>query len=419
VTSAPSAPLLSAVLLFWFVQSWNLAGEWLIGGIEAKGFAYPLVFLALANIVQRRWWVVWPLLGMASSFHILVGGWAVIASLCAWMVRRRDDQLGLGELLTWLLLGGLFALPGLVPALQLMSKATPADLQEASRIYTFRRLAHHLVFQRFSWWCIARFAVLTLAWCYAATKVAAPSDRLRRLNAVVLGSVIIAVLGIAIDFATGPFLNLRASILRYYWFRLSDILVPVGLAVSSASTLLDTSNVSGRMRHRCTWHAPLVALVSLGVLAIVWSSVRSGFLARPLALQQQSWNAWFEQEFEPSYVDGQWREACAWIRAHAPEEVVFLAPVRQQTFKWYAQRPEVVTWKDVPQDAAGLLDWWQRRKEIYALPARPWEDNVEFMNLVNSYRVTHVVWPNSKEASEPSVPGRRVFRNRLFSVYQL
>ena len=37
----------------------------------------------------------------------------------------------------------------------------------------------------------------------------------------------------------------------------------------------------------------------------------------------------------------------------------------QQTFKWYAERREVCCWKDVPQDAAELVQWWQRQRDLY------------------------------------------------------
>ena len=36
----------------------------------------------------------------------------------------------------------------------------------------------------------------------------------------------------------------------------------------------------------------------------------------------------------------------------------------QQTFKWYAGRTEVVNWKDIPQDAAAIVDWSRRVTEL-------------------------------------------------------
>src|SRR3990172_8878289 len=38
-----------------------------------------------------------------------------------------------------------------------------------------------------------------------------------------------------------------------------------------------------------------------------------------------------------------------------------------QTFKWYAGRSEVVTWKDVPQDARSIVEGWDELHDIYAV----------------------------------------------------
>jgi hypothetical protein len=37
----------------------------------------------------------------------------------------------------------------------------------------------------------------------------------------------------------------------------------------------------------------------------------------------------------------------------------------QQTFKWYAGRSEVGSWKDVPQNAAAVVQWWHRMRDLY------------------------------------------------------
>ena len=84
-----------AIAVLWIagVEYGNLAGEWVVGGIEAKVPAYGLVLLALANLVQRRWAWVWVLLGTAAAFHVLSGGWAVVAAASCWFVteRKRPD----------------------------------------------------------------------------------------------------------------------------------------------------------------------------------------------------------------------------------------------------------------------------------------------------------------------------------------
>ena len=66
-----------------------------------------------------------------------------------------------------------------------------------------------------------------------------------------------------------------------------------------------------------------------------------------------------------------WVQVCGWIREETPSAAVFLTPRRQQTFKWYAHRAEIVSWKDIPQDALGLIQWHERFSQWY------WDSSVE------------------------------------------
>ena len=65
-----------------------------------------------------------------------------------------------------------------------------------------------------------------------------------------------------------------------------------------------------------------------------------------------------------SNVDA-WLAACEWIRDHAPPDAVCLIPRHAQSFKWYAERADVVNWKDVPQDAAGVVEWRRRMQDVF------------------------------------------------------
>jgi hypothetical protein len=68
----------------------------------------------------------------------------------------------------------------------------------------------------------------------------------------------------------------------------------------------------------------------------------------------------------PSFAD--WRAACRWVvdSGKIPGDAKFLLPRDAQTFKWYTGRIDVVTWKDVPQDAKSLNRWWDMIQDIYA-----------------------------------------------------
>ena len=67
-------------LVVALIQHGNLAGEWLIGGVEAKGFAFVLVLLGLEALALGAGIGRGCCLGAASAFHVLVGGWVAVAA---------------------------------------------------------------------------------------------------------------------------------------------------------------------------------------------------------------------------------------------------------------------------------------------------------------------------------------------------
>ena len=206
------------------------------------------------------------LYGVGSAFHVLVGGWAVLASLVVWaldsLCKRRNDEnvsrfksfwRNIYKGLPGLFAGGAISLLGLVPALRLDMGATPAEIARAHQIYVFERLSHHLVASSLPWTFLTRFAGLVLAfvatWLVVDTlvrknrKANVVSDtvdaaRFSRLKAFVVVSLLIACVGFVADWGSiwlekiGKLANrqiVAAGILRYYWYRLSDWVVPFGL----------------------------------------------------------------------------------------------------------------------------------------------------------------------------------------------
>lgn len=415
--------LLATILLLPLTYYGHLAGEWLIGGIEAKGFAYPLVFYGIAQAIEGRWWQVWPVLGIASAFHILVGGWAVVACLFAWYLRREEEELDFKELGFWLIVGGVLALPGLIPAVQLTSTATAEEIREANITYTFRRLSHHLVPYRFAQWnplapgfTLMRplcFGVACLAWWKLSHGVSNP--RWQRLTLIVNGSLAIAFAGLVVEvvfspfdhFQIPPFQGTRASLLRYYWFRMSDVMVPVGLATVAVARIRQSTTRA--------WQTAVALL--LGTAGLLACATQYGCAARSMSMQQQSWDGILANT-AVDRIDEDWLDVCDWFRAQAPHDVVVLTPVRQQTFKWFAHRPDVVTWKDVPQNASSIVQWWNRRRAVHKLGDWPWNEPEQLSLVLASYGVTHIAWPDQK--SRPyGDEAKQVYRNELFRVFEI
>ncbi len=352
------------VAIIWIAatQHGNLAGEWVIGGIEGKVPAYGFVLLGLAEMVRRNWTRTWILLGIASAFHVLTGGWSVIAALITWRFteRSRNDAV---RLFDWpILLGGIIALAGLIPAIALQANSPSADALKASRIYTYYRLAHHLLpanFQ-FSWYLrhgtLVALTLLT-AYRFRHEKSLAP------LTLYSLAAFGLAIIGFAIGYVPLWDPDLAAKLLRYYWFRLSDAMIPLLFAVLTVKLYIESRQQL--IRHATTSYYSLAVVIASAFL-LISDGLNKSTLSIPPAASHRVLG--FQQDAsisEQQHAFTDWLKVCQWVKHSSDEQEVFLTPRHQQTFKWYAERAEVTNWKDVPQDARSLLTWYETFQEIF------------------------------------------------------
>ena len=355
--------VLSAGLFVCLLDVCEMAGEWVVGGVEAKGFAYALVFLSLEALIRNRWTRALLLLGAATSFHVLVGGWTAAALLLVWLWLRLvrsptapavpsagllQDLPSTKDLLPGVVGAALLALPGLWAVLRLDWDAPAEIARQANAIYVFDRLRHHLLPQAFPVEHVLRFLLLTLAWLLLCG-LSPFREGERRLRLVVAAALAIAIAGWFLSFLQYFDKPLAAGILRFYWFRMSDALLPLGTALTAASFIAATSRRS-----------PAASRFVLGAaVAIAGAHFLDQALLRMLPQRPRGEVAGKVASLED------WIDVCSWIDDNAPRDARFITPRMQQTFKWRAQRAEVVNWKDIPQDARGIVAWWRRLKDVH------------------------------------------------------
>jgi len=413
------ASVLTACLFIFFTQRFHMAGEWVIGGVEAKGFAFAAVFLAVEAMLRGRWNATWILLGLATSFHVLVGGWSLIAAGCAW-ISCGGLRPSVRSMLPAMAVGALFALPGLIPAISLAHGTAPDIVREANRIYAFERLSHHLVFHRFPHGHMARHGLLLILWlaACAATPCELCTGRLgqRPLRGFVGGAVALALVGIIIDqsivigmtfapAAREQLTAVAASLLKYYWFRLSDAMLPMGAAIALVTFV---RRLEVQRPAASQWALAAVVLVAGANLAYTNFERRSDL--RPGA-DVQMWENDASKN-RGTYED--WRRVCRWISDNTAPDARFITPYAQQTFKWYAERSEVCSRKDVPQDAARVVEWWRRHEELYPpLVKRSglvMHGERKLVDLAKKYDVDYIL-------VDRTVSRRRLFASLLSRVY--
>ncbi len=454
ILSRPLWSILSAALLLLLARNFNWAREQAIGGFEAKTIAYGLVFLALESVVRQRWPSAFLWAGAAGAFHVLVGGWTVVALVLAWALSG-SSRPSVWSLMPALIGGLVLALPGIVPTLNLMRGAGPDVAGEAARIYVFDRLPHHLVFHTFGTWYYLRHGLLFLASLVIAWRLWT-HDQARRLSLVIVGAATIAVFGILIDLA--GLMNMQiegrslleyqlrvAPRLRLYWFRLEDALLPAATALVFVAWL---SRLQMSRPLRANWLL-IAAMVTAGLniadLCYWRSQVRvpdSVIQQRPTFDSRPRW--WLDEPrpisrmFRPLPGSDRlltaeewlahWQDVCRWINEQTPAEARFMTPRRQQTFTWYAGRAQVASWKDIPQDARSIIAWKRALDDLYPNVDSHWREDLaafsdgELVVLARRYECQYIVIDRTRSSRRielPSVYPLYREENPAFEVFRV
>jgi hypothetical protein len=398
------AAIVSAALVVGLNERFQLAGEWFVGGFEAKGFAYALVFGALAELARGRWNRAWLLLGGATAFHVLVGGWSAIAVGVCWVFSGADRP-SLRSIAPGMLGFALLATPIVVQSLALSRGVDAATLASANDIYVFRRVPHHLFVYSmkpaFQW----RFAGLVAVWAALAWYMP-PLEGARRVRICVWASIAMAAVGVALGTLALWQPEIAARWLRFYWFRLADVFVPLGVALTATQLAYYAASRLPRSGLRLPF-----ALFLIGC-AMLWFRAES------------PQNTIVPRADKPSKTANlpDWRDACAWIVENTPVDARFITPRQSQTFRWYAGRSEVATLKDMPQDAPNLVEWWTRIEDLHGStdPERPWHksltelDPARLTQLGEKYDAQYLL-----TEAEPALELPCVYRNQSYAVYQL
>lgn len=339
--------LLTAVGVFLYANPDQgvAAQEWLIRALETKSIAYGLVLLAIFCLLRQRYLPMALLLGFATSFHVLVGGWTTLIILGHLLLkhrgqpfsRRRAGLLGFSYLLT-----SAFAIPSILS--HLLSREVSDELIP-SFIYVFLRLPHHLnpaSWQPF-WWLRLAGCLLILGLSMKVLQQHRKAQLIDRYHAQLdlLQLTLISLVPFGVGLAITPFDD-QGYWLQYYPFRVGDVLLPLHTCLLSACAV------------QCAIVQPqVIRLVCLSLVAITCSLQWATFQSQLAALDQ------FPQR-DPEFI-----ALCNWIKTQTPADAVIISPpVELVEFSWLTERATIAKYKLLPQSKTRILEWYGRLADL-------------------------------------------------------
>jgi hypothetical protein len=422
------------------------AGEWVVGGAEAKVAAYACIFGALGCFFRGQVWYAWLLLGLASAFHIVTGIWVIgCCVLVSWVL----TDLGPARWRSWahrnvgpLVAAVPFVAVGAIPPLAMDWGVSKEIVGEAAVIQVYGRLGHHLAPSLFAEVRWQSFGLLFAMGClvhWFALKV--PFSRWPYgLKWVVLNAWLalgIAVIGTLVDAVLGGIdRTLAAKILKFYWFRWNDVSWALGVAAPVTAMAYGVLGVgvsrSGRVSDGKSAQRDqrTVSAIAVGLLVGVGGWLMgSRYLENseawiPFGDKARFLSKWDDESARrQQYQD--WLAVCEWIVDHTDTEGVWLTPRNQQSFKWHTHRPELACTKDMPQNSAAIVEWAKRLDDAYKLDEAkiqlPWTTQ-RLWELHEKYGVRYVLLdhrvPQQTLPLLPILYPPPGVTNATFSVYE-
>ncbi len=376
--------LLSATVLLAIQSTGSWSGEWLIGGVESKVFAYGFVFAGWGALLAGRVNAAGLWLGLATTLHPVVGAWATIATLAgiAWRwwtdaARAARSNVPLPRL-PFMLIPTLWwfvaAAPGIGWALPVLRSADAATSQLADFIQVSYRLAHHLDPWTFPRESHLFFGGLIVLWLLA-TLTTRLSDRDRLLEAITTAAILFGLAAMGLTYGVRPWTfpptevqQLQLKLLKFYPFRLADLMSAVIVAVT-------VGRVWG------VWNQRRLPAAMLSLILLSAAILLPGRDRTPGGLTGSS--------------RADWIAALRWINEHTPPDSLLLATNEDFAVKWWAERAEYVNFKDCPQDAAGVVEWNSRLLAYSAWATASLKDGAisrsDLADLRRRTGVTHLI----------------------------
>ncbi len=346
-------PAWSVVVGFFFWLLWfqriAICGSPL-EGLQPKLFAYSLSFFSLAFVMQGKMVRAGIASGVATLFHIIIGGWGWLAISLAILVNRK---LFVGRQIGIFLLSSLLLIAPLVLAVGVFytGDATSAERSLMDKIYVTFAMPHccdPAFFMRPDRWMrvIIIFILaplLIFLWPH--------KSQARILTSYTLMLILFFLVG------------MLAAEFNFYWFLK---LYPFQLASALPALFLFIFCLALIGKSRPKYRSGLV-LVFVGVVASTWLVYERQVVPRRIIEVQEKFLKEIQRE-EPwklrygKKLSTSRGKLYDWIRENTPRDSLFITPYLPD-FWIYAERAQVASYRHPPYDKR-LLEWKDRLQAI-------------------------------------------------------
>ncbi len=348
--------LMLAVAMFLSGNQGVAAEERIIGALETKIFAYAMVLLAIGFMLRKRYRLTAFLLGLGTSFHVLVGGYTSLFVL-GWVILRRKTRFPsmreLGFIVPLYLITSVFGLKAIIEEL---SSPTPTSPISISYIYVFLRMPHHLnpLSWPAHWWITPIFFLVMLVssagvlWFNRPTKELSQQFEQYEARIGLFEFTLISLIPYVLGVVIAPF-DSQGRLLQYYLFRVGDVMLHLNACFLFVCALDQIFTIRKQQK----------------VLLFLCSLVLSISIVKGFHNFQKDFQSTLNFPNEVQEVDPQWKDMAAWVRKNTQKNAIFISPpVEFANFIWLTERPTIAKYKLMAQTKTGTLEWFSRMRDL-------------------------------------------------------
>lgn len=322
-----------SIFLWLYVGQSIIADEWMFGDFEAKCVAYICLIFALDRFCDEKDILSAILLGLAFSFHPVVGLWGIAAAIPALLICRRDIL----QILKISVITGVFSLIGAIPLLQMRADSIEPTTENL-KYFQLVKFPHH--FDPFSW---SRSAILLLCimliFCvivHVQSKRAKPLDFLLTF---------LTMLGVFFVFGIIFRVFNQYELMKYTSTRLFAVFIPLFFFLY----------LSKAYQQNLLQKPLQIALLLTIILLMIWNRVPlTGF-----GQAKSTCEIWNQSPDDTA-------AAFVWLKNNTPKDIVVIAPPWRYDFWYLSERAEVVSYRKPV--IADIGEWQNRLDNLIGKP---------------------------------------------------
>jgi len=352
--------------LFWlylgqFGQS-IAAGGWIFGGVEPKCFSYAFLLLAMASLLREKIFVGSIYCGLAVFFHVIVGGWGLVALFFAMLFSFKEY--GKGKLLEFCFCSFLFSMPIIMIAFFYLKGPTAivASKSVINNLSVLFRNPHHLDPLYF----LSLKKIIFLILLFMSTIIMFISNYNKREAKffIVFLSVLMLI------FTAGILARGISAIwfLKFYPFRLGGIFLLFFFCLNFPKYLFQKERINYiRQAFSTMRFFPYQNIFSIFILIlVVYMSFNFDIGGKFIKDIKEFTKSWYEYGLKNkgfNNKDVNFAELTNWIKNNTNRGDIFVVPPDEFRFWLWAERACFFNFKCCPANVR-IIEWYNRLLEV-------------------------------------------------------